>query len=189
MNLDRYAEFVGELLQLAFPQTHARTIAAAAVRRNHQSPRQRITNAANILPPTAYGLHGEGRRVIVDPDIHPARVGCKIINPIGHGATEFRNQKVVHTHFFWRALRTPFPTGVLEIADELLLLRIDGDHRLVLGQGGLDRRVDETELSVAVGIVGAFLGLAIGSHGEIWVKCEIQFRMNKTPVAVSAPKV
>jgi hypothetical protein len=38
MNLDRYAEFIGEFLQLAFPQTHARTIAAAAISGNEQTP-------------------------------------------------------------------------------------------------------------------------------------------------------
>src|ERR1019366_4708781 len=95
MNLDRYVEFIGEFLQLAFPQTHARTIAAAAISGNEQTPCQRITNAAHVLPPTAYGLHGEGRRIIVDPDVHPARVGGKIINSIGHGAAKFRDQKVM----------------------------------------------------------------------------------------------
>jgi hypothetical protein len=58
-------------------------------------------------------------------------------------------------------------TGVLEIANEFHLFRVDGDHRLVLGQGRLDRRVDESELTVAVGIVGAFLGLAIGLQTEL----------------------
>jgi hypothetical protein len=56
-----------------------------------------------------YGLHGEGRRIIVDPDIHPARVGDNIINSITRGAAEFRDHKFVHTHFFWRALRSPSP--------------------------------------------------------------------------------
>ena len=31
---------------------------------------------------------------------------------------------------FRLALRSPFATGVLEVADQFLLLRIDGDHRL-----------------------------------------------------------
>src|SRR5208337_587376 len=67
-----------------------------------QTPCQRITNAAHVPPPAANSLHGECRCIVVDPDIHPARVGGKIINSIGHGAAKFRDQKVVHTHFFWR---------------------------------------------------------------------------------------
>ena len=42
-----------------------------------------------------------------------------------------------------------------------------GNRRLVLSQGRLDGHVDGAELSVAVGIVGAFLGLAIGLQTEL----------------------
>jgi hypothetical protein len=89
------------------------------------------------------------------------------VNSIGRGAAKLLDQKVVHTHFLGIALGTPFAASVLEIAHEFLLLRVDGNHRLVLGQGCLDRRVDEAELSVAVGIVGAVRGLAIGSQTEL----------------------
>jgi ribosomal protein S18 acetylase RimI-like enzyme len=148
MNLDRYIEFIGEFLQLAFPQTHGRTIAATAIRGNEQTLCQRITNAAYVLPLAANGLHGEGRRIVVDPDVHPARVGAKIINSIRCGAAEFLDQKVVHTNLFRVALGALFAAGVLEGAHEFLLLRVDGEHRLVLGQGHPDRLVDEAELSL-----------------------------------------
>ena len=52
-----------------------------------------IANTADLLPPTANGLHGKSRRVVVDADVHPARVGGKIINPVRHGAAEFLDQK------------------------------------------------------------------------------------------------
>ncbi len=148
MTLDRYIEFIGEFLQLAFPQTHGRTIAVTTIRGNEQTLCQRITNAAYVLPLAANGLHGERRRIVVDPDVHPARVGAKIINSIGCGAAEFLDQKVVHTNLFRVALGALFAAGVLESAHEFLVLRVDGEHRLVLGQAHPDRLVDEAELSV-----------------------------------------
>ena len=47
------------------------------------------------------------------------------------------------------ALGAPFPAGILEIAGELLLLRVHRNHRLVLGQGRQNCVIDEVELGVA----------------------------------------
>ena len=52
-------------------------------------------------------------------------------------------------------------------AAEFLLLRVHRNHRLVLGQGRLNRVVDEVELGIAAGIVGAFPCLAIGLQAEL----------------------
>ncbi len=160
-------EFIGEPLQLAFPQTHARAVAAATIGGDQQTLCQGVANTTDVLPPAADRLHGESRRIIVNADIHPTRVGGKIINSVRHGAAEVIDQKIVHAHVLRLALGSPFPTGVLEIADQFLLLRVHGDHRLVLGQGRLNRVVDEMELGVAVGIVGALERLAIGLQGEL----------------------
>ena len=73
----------------------------------------------------------------------------------------------MHAHLFRIALSAPFAAGVLEIADQFLLLRVDRYGRLVLGHRRLDRVVDDPELRVAVGIVGAFAGLAIGLQAEL----------------------
>ena len=91
-------------------------------------------------------------------------VGGKIINSMGHGAAEFVDQEVARMNLFRVALRAPFAVGVLDVAREFLLLRVDGDQ--FFGQGP-DRLIDETELSVAVWIIGAFLGLAIGLQAEL----------------------
>jgi len=167
MNFDGDAELIGEPLQLAFPQTHARAVAAAAIGGDQQSLCQGIAHTADVLPPAADRLHGKSRRVVVDADVHPAHVGGKIINSVRHGAAEFLDQEVMHAHFLGIALRPPFPAGVLEVADQFFLLRVDADHRLVLYQGGLNRIVDELELGVAVWIVGALAGLAIGLQAEL----------------------
>ena len=41
-----------------------------------------MANTADVLPPSADRLNCEGRRVVVDPDADPARVGGQIINSI-----------------------------------------------------------------------------------------------------------
>src|SRR5271165_5575161 len=167
MDFDGYSEFIGEALQFKFPQSHARAVRSAAVGGDDQAARERIANMADVLPPSADRLNREGRRVVVDPDIDPARVGGQIINSIGHGATEFLDQEIMDAHLFRIALSAPFAAGVLEIADQFLLLRIDGYGRLVLGHRRLDRVVNHPELRVAVGVVGALAGLAIGLQAEL----------------------
>src|SRR5208283_2690382 len=167
MDLDGYSEFIGEALQFKFPQSHARAVRSAAIGSDDQAARERIATTADVLPPSADRLNREGRRVVVDPDVDPARVSGQIINSIRHGATELLDQEIVHAHFFRIALFAPLAAGVLEIADQLLLLGIDGYSRLVLGHGCLDRVVDHTKLRVAVGIVSALARLAIGLQAEL----------------------
>src|SRR5208283_599335 len=150
MDLDGYSEFIGEALQFKFPQSHARAVRSAAIGSDDQAARARIATTADVLPPSADRLNREGRRVVVDPDVDPARVSGQIINSIRHGATELLDQEIVHAHFFRIALFAPLAAGVLEIADQLLLLGIDGYSRLVLGHGCLDRVVDHTKLRVAL---------------------------------------
>ena len=76
-------------------------------------------------------MHREGGGVVVDADADPSLIGGQIVNSIRYGAAEFLDQEVVHAHFFRFALLSPFATGVLEIADQFLLLRIDGNDRLI----------------------------------------------------------
>jgi len=50
-------------------------------------------------------LHGEGRRVD----------GGEVIDPVGHGATPFLDQKIVYTHLLGVALGPPFATRVFPV--------------------------------------------------------------------------
>src|SRR6202041_188305 len=167
MDLDGYAQLIGQALQFELPQSHARTVRSAAVGGDDQPTRERVANLADLSPPTADRLNRESRGVVVDADGDPTRVGRQIIDSIGHSAAEFLDQEVVHAHFFRIASRTPFAAGVLEISDQLLLLRIDRNSRLVLGHRRLYGLVDEAKLRVAVGVVGAFAGLAFGLQAEL----------------------
>ena len=53
----------------------------------------------------------------------------RIANAVSHGAAELLDQEIVHTHFFWVALLASLAAGVLEIADQFLLLwRVNQDE-------------------------------------------------------------
>src|SRR5882672_6783545 len=51
---------VGQLLELPLPQTDARPIAAAAISRDLEPLGARIAGAAELAPPAANGVDGEG---------------------------------------------------------------------------------------------------------------------------------
>ncbi len=86
-----------------------------------------MANTTDLLSPSADRLRGKSRPIIVDADVHPTRVGGKIINSVRHGAAEVLDRKIVHAHVLRLALGSPFPTGVLEVADQFLLLRVYGE--------------------------------------------------------------
>ena len=69
-------------------------------------------------------------------------------------------REIMHQHRWRRALRLPFLPAVLEVPDQLFLLRVDRNHRLAGGQMLVRGPVDVLELRVAVRIRGAFLPFA-----------------------------
>src|SRR5208283_5891284 len=68
MHRDVDADFSGEALQFNLPQSRARGVAAAAIGGDGQPRGARIPLLANLSPPAANGLHGEGRGVVVHAD-------------------------------------------------------------------------------------------------------------------------
>src|SRR5208282_6538587 len=73
----------------------------------------------------------------------------------------------MHTNVLRITLRAPLPTGVLEIPDKLLLLRVHRDHQLSLRQRLRHARVDMGELRVAVRMALALAGLAVALQAEL----------------------
>ena len=63
--------------------------------------------------------------------------------------------------FFGMTLRAILAAIISEVADELLLLGVDRDHRLLFGQSGGHLGVDVGELRIPVGMAVALLGLAV----------------------------
>ncbi len=67
----------------------------------------------------------------------------------------------MHVDAARRAFRAPVRSAVLEVADELFFLRIDGDDRLMVRLRRNDVCIDMLELRVAVGMFRALMRLAI----------------------------
>src|SRR3984893_4167557 len=59
-------------------------------------------------------------------------------------------------------LAPQFPAAVLEVADQFLLLGVDGNRWITGGDRRLYRGIDVVELCVSVGVVGSLAGLAVG---------------------------
>ena len=74
--------------------------------------------------------------------------------------------EVMHVDGLRAALGPQLAPAVFELADELLLLGVDRDHRLLGVQARLDDRVEVRELGVAVWMPGALLGLHVGLQTE-----------------------
>src|SRR4051795_11231048 len=118
-----------------------------------------ISLRPHLLPPPTNRFRGESRRVVIDPYTHPSLVLADIVHTIGDGFAQVFINEVVNQHLLGLAFWQPFPSSVLEFADQFLLLRVHGDHRLTsllkLGHAG----VDVLELRVAVRMIAALLRL------------------------------
>src|SRR5207342_2610736 len=161
---DRHGEarLVGEALQLTFPQMNADAVAAAAIGRDQQTRRMGIAGLAEPLPPATDALDGECRRVGVDADIDPTLVGGDVVDPIGRDLAQSLDFEVVDADRLWLALAAQLSTAVFEVAHQFLFLRVDRDRRLAGGECGLHPGIDVLELRIAVGMLRAFAGLAVG---------------------------
>lgn len=69
---------------------------------------------------------------MIDADADPAVVGGEVIDAVGDGFAEVRVDEVVDTYRYGLALGLPLAAAVAEVADELLLLGVDGDDGLGL---------------------------------------------------------
>jgi len=123
---------IREPLQFPFPEANARAVAAAGVRRDHQRSRTGIRAATHVLPPAADGIDRKAGRVVVNPDADPAFIAAQIVDAVGNRSAVpgIANEKVVHADAVGFALAPPGAAAILEIAHQLLFLRIHGDGRL-----------------------------------------------------------
>src|SRR5215472_13066715 len=89
---------IGQPLEFPLPETDARAVAAAGIRRNHQRWRSGIGAAAHVLPPAANRIDGEARGVVSNPDTDPAFIAPEIVHTVGNrfAMAGITNEKVVH---------------------------------------------------------------------------------------------
>src|SRR5436309_2929582 len=159
---DRHTRAVGQPLQFPFPQPHAGSITAAGVRRDEQRARAPIAGPAHLAPPSSDRLGREGRRVVINAHTDPPRVAREIVDPIGNRLAALRDEEVMDPHRLGLARRPPLSSRVLEVADQLFLLGIDGDDRLPGALSTPHLLVDVPELRVAIRMIRPLARLAIG---------------------------
>src|SRR4029077_4859992 len=121
----------------------------------------RITFASHRLVPAANGIDSKLGGVVIDADTHTADIRCNVVDTVGNAFAKFLVDEVMHIDLVGTALRSIVAACVLVRADQFLLLGIDRDHRLAGGLERDDLPVDVFEMSGAVGMMAAFLGLAI----------------------------
>src|SRR5271166_2188593 len=156
------AGLIGEALQFSLPQPDPNAVGPAAIGGDGQTVRSGITRLAQLLPPTPDAFHREGRSVGIDTNTDPAVIGRDVIHTIRGHLAELRQLEVVHPHRLRILLTTQLPARVLEIANQLLLLRIHRDCRLIVRNGCLHRCIDVRELGIPIRAVAPFARLAIG---------------------------
>ena len=115
--------------------------------------RVRIQAPAFMTPQAADRRDGERARVVVRPDIHKARVASDVIDAIGVGPWHVGGRKIMRTYPPRLFRGTPLLAGIVEVADELLLLRIHGDHRAAVPEAAFHRGVDVPKLRIPVRMV------------------------------------
>ena len=138
------------MLKGHLPEPKPRTIRTPSIGRNHQSGHRGITSAAHPIQPEANAVDGELSGVMVDPQTDIALVGADVVDSKGDDLAQFRILEVVSVDLDRLALGPIVAAAILEFADQLFLLRVDGNHGLI---GGLERfhlGVDVFELGVAL---------------------------------------
>src|SRR5205085_6567555 len=85
-----------------------------------------------------------------------------VVDTVGRDAPALLRHEVVNLDVERIALGPPLPARILEVPDQLLLLRVDRDGRSAGRELRLNARVDVLELLVPVGVPCAFRGLAVG---------------------------
>jgi len=141
---------VGEAGQLGLPGPHPVAVGAAGVGGDQQPGRRRVAVPALTVPPAAQGRGRERRGVTIAADRHPPGVGGQVVDAIRHRLGGPLLGEVVGTHPHRLPRPVPLTPADGVLAEHLLLLGVDADHRLPVGGELLDPVVDVAKLRVAV---------------------------------------
>lgn len=104
---------------------------------------------------------------MIDPRAYPSGVVGDVVDAIRNRSPEFGNDEVVHANRFGRTFRPPFAPGVLDVADEFFLLRVDGYRRVVRSERFLHPIVDGVELRITIDMARSLARLPIGLQAVI----------------------
>src|SRR5688572_9715817 len=93
---------------------------------------------------------------------YPALVAMQIVHAVGDGLPLRGNQEVMNPNYLRISLGTPLPACILEVADQLLLLCVHGDHRLLSALKASHQIDDVAELRVPILVLRSFTPLLVG---------------------------
>lgn len=129
---DLQAQVIRQALQLPLPQPRPIAVAATGVGGDQQLTGIAIGRRSHFLPPAPDALDGELGGVMIDPDTDPTLVPPQVIDPLGDCLAQPLVLEVLGADLLGLAARPPLPSGIAEIPDQFLLLRIHRDDRLTL---------------------------------------------------------
>src|SRR4051812_14623213 len=111
------------------------------------------------------------------------------MDAVGGDLVAFGAGEVVHPNRSPITLTAWFPSGALEIAEQLLPLHLNRDGRFTSRERRLQGLVDVAELRVAVRMVAAFARLAVrlATVGQVFPSFSSAPRLMGTPCPGSAP--
>jgi hypothetical protein len=142
-------------------------VGPAGIGGDQQPPRRRVVRPAAARPPAADGFHRERGGVVVGAHVHPAGAGGQVVDPVRDHLPVPPAGEIVIGGLHRVPGRPPGPPRAGILADLLLLLGIDADHRIParLVRPGL--LIDVPELAVPVRmLLPALQGLGIGLQAE-----------------------
>jgi hypothetical protein len=155
--------FIGQVLQAGFPQPAARIIRAAIVRLNEQVLLAAIGPTAHLQPPRTNRGDGKFSRLMRDANDQVASVAANIVDAIQQREALRVTAKVRLQHI--DGPPPPSAPDILEIADQLALLGIDGNGWFSSFLKGSPLAREVPHLTIAVRILRARQPLAIGAQG------------------------
>lgn len=156
---DRQADFVCQALQFPFPQPAAIAIGPAPVGLNQQLGRIGIGRPALGVPPAPNDIDSKLSRLMRDTYADETPIAGHIVDPIRNRLAIGIAGKISGQH---RAcFAAPGAPGVLEIADQFLLLGIHANCRLFSLQKRASLAGQIAHLLVSVGILSFAAFLAI----------------------------
>src|SRR5690242_2824256 len=160
---DRQPELVRQPLQPRPPAPAAAAIAPAAVRLDHQAAGARVMAQAFVQQPAADGRGREPGRLPRRADYDVPGVAADVVDAVGDGPAIRQAGEVVVEDVPRRP--PPAPAGVLEVADQFLLLAVHAEDRPAAAQELAPPPRQQPELAVPVGVLGAGQALAVGPQG------------------------
>lgn len=129
-DFNNHLQLIGQTLKFGQPQPCSRTVAAAAVRRDQQSPRCGVPLAAELTPPAADRGNRKFRRVVADSDRDTGFVVFEIIHTVWYGLAQRLVREIMCLHFDRVAFSAICFPGIFQLSQGFLLLRVDRNCRL-----------------------------------------------------------